>query len=289
MQTPLKIKMKLKSNLILLSVLCIIVGLVSTGFTYVQSSIKERYEQIRTQPISGTVGEKLLTIAQHFKGVPYVAHTLESETGEQLVCRFDAFDCTTLVENLVALTRSKQQNATFEAFQEELTRVRYRNGQINHYGSRLHYFVDWAHENEQRGIVKNISQQLGGVLHAKPIHFMSTKKELYKGISSESILDEIKQAETNINSRERYYIPVQKIASIEHLLQDGDIVGITSTIDGLDCNHQGVIKKIGKKAHLYHASSKEMKVVLSSNTIAEYVASSKKNDGIIVMRMVEPN
>lgn len=252
------------------------------------SDLKEQYEKVIRKQTSGNAGAVLLSIGQEFKGVPYVAHTLEKEGGEQLVCRFDAFDCTTLVENLVAMTRSKILNYSFEQFKEELTKVRYRKGEIDSYASRLHYFVDWAYENEKRGVLDDITQKVGGVRIDKKIHFMTTKKDLYKGITSDKILSDLKKVESEINSRTRYYIPTQKIASVESSLQDGDIIGITSTIEGLDCNHQGVVKKIGNKAYLYHASSKEMKVVLSDQTIAEYIASSKRNSGIIVLRLKEP-
>ncbi len=275
----LKIMKKVLSGILSLLIIC---SFKSTD------GLKEQYEKVTGKDLKGNSGTVLLQIAQEFKGIPYVAHTLENESGEQLVCRFDAFDCTTLVENLVALTRSVQSGYSFEQFQDELTRVRYRNGVVDGYGSRLHYFTDWAHENEKRGVLEDITKKCGGVKMDKPIHFMTSKKELYKGITSDAILSELKDAETAVSNRERYFIPVAKISSVEHMLKDGDIVGITSTIEGLDCNHQGIVKKIKDRAYLYHASSKEMKVVLSEQTLAAYVGSSKRNSGIIVLRLKEP-
>lgn len=259
------------------------------SFSLVSSDLKGQFEKVMQKDIKGDAGQILLEIGQEFKGIPYVAHTLESEAGESLVCRFDAFDCTTLVENLVALTRAKMLNYDFDQFKAELTRVRYKNGEITDYASRLHYFTDWAYENEKRGAVEDITREIGGVINMKKIHFMTTKKDLYKGITSNEILNQIGEAENQINARKRYFIPVNKIASIEHQLKDGDIIGITSTIEGLDCNHQGVVKQIGNRAYLFHASSKEMKVVLSEQTLEAYVGSSKRNSGIIVVRLKEPN
>jgi len=253
------------------------------------TDLRQQFEKVVNKDVNGNAGQVLLSIGQEFIGIPYVAHTLENENGEQLVCRFDAFDCTTLVENLVALTRSKMLNYTFEQFKEELTKVRYKNGQIEDYASRLHYFTDWAYENEKRGVLKDITKELGGVRTQKKIHFMTTKSELYKGITSKEILGHLRESEQQMNARERYYIPVSNIAAIENHLKDGDIIGITSTIEGLDCNHQGVVKKKGNKAYLFHASSKEMKVVLSEQTLASYVGSAKRNSGIIVIRLNEPN
>ena len=62
---------------------------------------------------SATPQTGVLTLARHFLGVPYVAHTLEVnvdasqpvERDERLVVNTRQLDCTTLVETVVALKR----------------------------------------------------------------------------------------------------------------------------------------------------------------------------------------
>ena len=116
---------------------------------------------------------------------------------------------------------------------------------------------------------------------------MTSHAELYPALSSEEVWREIKQVEEEINERKNYYIPQEAVRKVEPLLREGDIVGITSSVEGLDCNHQGIITKIGDRAYLVHASTDAKKVVLSSRPLAEYVASIKRHTGIIVARLSE--
>ncbi|HEV7349524.1 N-acetylmuramoyl-L-alanine amidase-like domain-containing protein [Telluribacter sp.] len=269
-------------------VLLLIVMLVGIGYTTAQDDdMQKMFRKRMEQPGGGTMPVLVQSMARTFLGTPYLAQTLEGNPKEMLVCRFDGLDCTTLVENAVALAVAKQKNLDYGGFQQELTQLRYRNGVIDGYTSRLHYFVDWLHENQKRGLLTDITAKLGGVPFSKDIHFMSSHPNLYPSLEAEAQWEKVKEIEKEINSRTYTYIPKYSIRQVEPLLQDGDIIGITSTVDGLDCNHQGIITKMGNRAYLLHASTTAQKVVLSPQPLAEYVASIKKHSGIIVARMSE--
>lgn len=61
--------------------------------------------------------DDVLFYARKFKGVPYVASTLEKKDPEQLIINLKQLDCTTLVETALALTMTKRQGeSTFEAY-----------------------------------------------------------------------------------------------------------------------------------------------------------------------------
>lgn len=256
-------------------------------FSFTQDGLVSVYKQKMAIPEGGSLAALTVRMANSFLGTPYEAHTLEGNKREELVCKFDGLDCTTLVDNVMALAISKKNQADFGEFKEELTKIRYRNGAINGYASRLHYFIDWLHENQKRGQLEDVTQTLGGVPFTKNIHFMTAHSELYKPLSAKEEWDEIQLTEDSINSRSYYYIPAYSIRKIEPMLREGDIIGITSSIDGLDCNHQGIVTKMGNRAYLIHASSTAHKVVLSAQPLAEYVSSIKKNTGIIVARLIE--
>ena len=82
-------------------------------------------------------GELMVKTARFFLGTPYVAATLEMEP-ERLVVNLREMDCMTLVENVVALTRTIQsENPSFETFCKNLQALRYRNGEIHDYTDRL--------------------------------------------------------------------------------------------------------------------------------------------------------
>ncbi|MGL5508667.1 MAG: N-acetylmuramoyl-L-alanine amidase-like domain-containing protein, partial [Microcoleaceae cyanobacterium] len=102
-------------------------------------------------------------IADYFLGTPYVANLLDGSSQEKLVINLKGFDCVLFVENILAIARSIASNDyTFINFVQGIENLRYRDGQINDYCSRLHYFSDWIRDNEKRGIVVNITEKLGG-------------------------------------------------------------------------------------------------------------------------------
>jgi hypothetical protein len=81
-----------------------------------------------------------------------------------------------------------------------------------------------------------------------------------------------------------YYIPEEKLAEVENSLQDGDIAGITTTINGMDISHVVILQRVAGRIHILHASSAAKKVILSEETLDEYLKSSKSATGIMVAR-----
>ena len=104
-----------------------------------------------------TSNELVVFYANKLLGTPYVAHTLEGET-EQLTINIDELDCTTFVETLYALTRTTLSNRTsWRDYANNLESVRYRNGVIGDYSSRLHYISEWIINNSSRDNLKDIT------------------------------------------------------------------------------------------------------------------------------------
>ena len=145
--------------------------------------------------------------------------------------------------------------------------------------------VTGYYNNEEKGIVKNITQDIGGVEYNKKINFMSTHTSSYKQLSDKSQIEDIKTAEEAINSRNYYYIPQKSIAKAYDLMQNGDIIATTTKIDGLDVTHTGYVYK-GDDGGTYflHASSKSKQVIISDNQLAGYIAEDSKKTGIMVAR-----
>jgi len=228
----------------------------------------------------------MVKLGTWFMETPYVAHTLEKGDEEQLVVNLRELDCTTLVENCLALAKTIQSGEhTFEQFTKELKNVRYRSGKIDGYPSRLHYTTDWIFDNQQKKLVRNLSKEIGATPYPKEINFMSTHPDSYRQLKDSSHLVEIiAQKERDINSRQHFYISEEKLAEVEDQLMDGDIVGITTSIEGLDISHMGILMRKAGRIHLLHASSAAEKVVLSEETLEEYLMNSKSTTGIMVAR-----
>ena len=88
----------------------------------------------------------LIHIARALKGIPYVGQTLEVGKHETLVVNLRQLDCTTYVENVVAMYLCiKNEDYSYSAFKSNLRHLRYAAGKVA-YTSRLHYFTQWIEE-----------------------------------------------------------------------------------------------------------------------------------------------
>ena len=232
-------------------------------------------------------GELVLKVARSFLGTPYIPNTLETGAEEKMVINLRGLDCTTYAENVLALVNTIQsKDPTFDRFVRELERIRYRDGERNGYLSRLHYFSDWIFDNQQKEVIKDMSRDIAHILYPNQVNFMSNHMASYKVLNENQDLKEdlIKQ-EQLISERMAWYIPEKNLREYENKLKDGDIVAITTHIDGLDVMHVGFVVWINNRVRLLHASSREEKVIISEETLEDYLQSNKSATGIMVARM----
>ena len=234
---------------------------------------------------------RTLHFAKQMLGVPYVAGTLDGNEEEQLVVRTEALDCTTYVETVLALfIADNREERDFEGFKKALMQVRYRDGNMNGYASRLHYFSDWIRNNEQMGFVKECTSETAC---AQPkelwLDFMTTHVKSYQPMMKKpSLLAEIASVEKKWQGVQVSYIPKEMLnLSLEKLkIKNGDILAITTDIKGLDVVHVGFSFWIGEKLHLLHASSVAKKVIEDSQSLYEYSQNKKAHTGVRVISVV---
>ena len=234
-----------------------------------------------------SLNDRVIEVAKMFMQTAYVGGTLDRNEKEQLVVNFRELDCTTYLENVVALSKAlANESVQTDDFLNELENLRYRNGKMTDYSSRLHYFSDWIYENEKKGIVKNITAEIGGEKYNQTINFMSTHVNSYPALQADtSLVEEIRKTENEINKRELFFIPETNIQQLEDQIQNGDLIAITTKIKGLDISHVGIAIHVNNRLHLMHASSKAKKVVISDIPLAEMLMHSKYQSGIMVARL----
>ena len=234
---------------------------------------------------------RTLHFAKQMLGVPYVAGTLDGNEEEQLVIRTDALDCTTFVETVLALCIADRRDArSFAGFKKALTDVRYRDGVLDGYASRLHYFSDWIRNNELMGFVKECTSETSC---SQPkelwLDFMTTHVDSYlpmkKDFSSVSRMDAIEKAWQGV---EVSFIPKDKLhLSPDDLkIKDGDILTITTNIKGLDVVHVGFAFWKSGQLYLLHASSVAKKVIEDPLSLYDYSWNKKTHTGVRVIRLV---
>jgi len=237
------------------------------------------------------INEVIIQIGKSFLGTEYVANTLEKVGDEQLVINLTGLDCTTFLETSLTFARCiKKGNTSFEDYQEELTFIRYRDGKLDKYPSRLHYFSDWIYNNQQKGIVKDITEELGGTKIKFNLNFMSENPKYYKQLEENpEFIPVIRKQEKEINSRQYFYIPEDDIEKIESKIQAGDLIALTTSDKGLDIGHVGLaIKMDSGRIHFLHAPLAGSKVQITEKPLSDYAKKIKKHTGIIVLRVLEP-
>ncbi|WP_421920746.1 N-acetylmuramoyl-L-alanine amidase-like domain-containing protein [Marinifilum sp.] len=233
--------------------------------------------------------DRTVEVGKMFLQTPYLGGTLETGDDEKLVVNLRELDCTTYLENVVVLSSIlKQNNFSVNDFLIKLKELRYRKGEIKDYASRLHYFSDWIYENEQKGIVQNVTSEIGGVEYKKEINFMSNHVDSYAALKADSLLIvSIQDTEDAINRRDLFYIPEDNIQAVENKIYNGDLIAITTKIKGLDVSHVGIAIHVNDRLHLMHASSLAKKVVISDIPLYEMLKTNKLQSGIMVARVVD--
>jgi hypothetical protein len=227
----------------------------------------------------------MVKVGSFFLETPYVAHTLETEE-EHLLINLREFDCTTFAENCLAISRCiKSGKHTFAQFASELMNIRYRDGKLDGYPSRLHYFCDWIYNNQEKSLIRDMSEDIAKTPLRKEINFMSTHPDSYRQLKEQATLVGLMaEQEKRISAREMHYIPVNLIGEVEDKLKDGDIAGICTDIEGIAIMHVVILIRQEGRIHMMHASSKAEKVVISENTLEDYLLNRKSASGIMVAR-----
>ncbi len=265
--------------------------LLTTGQTVCTAESRQVLEQslaklAETDQKNREIPQTTVTVGQWFLGTPYMEKTLELPGTEKLVINLSGLDCTTYLETVVTLVRLAHTGEfTFAAFEEELERIRYRNGINEGYSSRLHYFTDWMYQNQEKGIVKDITREVGGQAYENHPSFMSENPNFYTQLGDTANLNKIRLAESSIKERTYHYIPKDKISSIEKNIQSGDLIAITTSIPNLDVVHVGFAIEQNGRIHLLHASSKNAKVEISERPLSAYLQDNKTQSGIMVSRL----
>jgi hypothetical protein len=238
----------------------------------------------RTKPLAAIVVET----GQHFLGASYEPATLEREGPEELVVNLRAFDCVTFVENAIVLASLIRAGKTgFDGYLTALERIRYRRGRADGYASRLHYFTDWLYDKERKGIVRDVTREIGGVPFRKAFHYLTDRREDHPGLKDPAAFRRLRLIEGICSRRPRFYIPKADLIRTGDRIADGDVIAITTDEKGIDVSHAGLAVRLGEEIRLLHASSAAGRVVLMEADLSRYLKVRRSRTGVIVGRVGE--
>jgi len=234
-----------------------------------------------------------LWFARQFLGVPYVAHTLEVNDNEQLVVNTRQLDCTTLVETVTALTLcARQGKRSWNDYLQTLRTLRYRQGVLTDYTSRLHYFSDWIADKQAMKIVSEIQSPNPPftAVQRVSVNYMSTHPAAYKALKAQpKLVSVIRQQEQRLTGTRARYIPKSALRrstkALRQAVHDGDIIAITCKKKGLDIAHLGFAVWQKDGLHLLNASMIHKKVVEEPMPFYQYLQKHSSHTGIRVLRI----
>ena len=236
-----------------------------------------------------SVPELMIIVAKQMLGTEYVAGTLE-KVPEQLVVSLTQTDCILFVESCLAMALNAKKGIFHpDSLCATIQSLRYRDGKVDGYASRIHYTSEWIRQGEARGIFREITDVLSGDnLSGQRFSYMSEHSDAYRQLKGNPAeVSRIAQMEASLNQHTDYFvIPKEAVSKMEHLLKDGDILGFNSTVKGLDIAHVALVyHKENGQVGFIHASQADGKVVIDEKSIADYVNSRKSNNGIRIVRV----
>ena len=245
-------------------------------------------EFARRENLSGRPpGEIVQALSERYLGRPYLIGPLDQTPTEQLVCRLDGFDCFTFDEAMLAMARTvKSGSYSYDQYKDYTRQLRYRGGEMS-YCNRHHYYTEFVRNAEQAGVLRNITEDLGGErLPDKQYAFMGEHRESYPQLESDSLYQCIQDVEDRLNrTMEYYYIPQDRIRQVYDQLRAGDLISTATDIEGLDVTHTGLVYKgeDGSTGLLHASTDGGVKI---SPDLQEYVQGVESQIGIKVARPI---
>ena len=141
------------------------------------------------QLLAGTVAAQesslVLSNGLGFVDTPYKAGTLEVDDTEDLLSIVTKW-IVPLSLNMHwqwPLPAARRRNAGSD-FARNLQRIRYRDGKIDGYTSRLHYISDWINNAVRQGLLEDVTAAYSPFKQKLSLSYMSTHPELYKSLKN---------------------------------------------------------------------------------------------------------
>ena len=225
-------------------------------------------------------------------GVPYVAQTLEVNKQEQLIVNLRQLDCTTFVENVLALTLCTENKKlpTFADFCYYLRMLRYEGGKVD-YPTRLHYFTAWISDNTKLGFVHEIQANSAPFTKVQTldVDYMSQHIDNYPMLKAHpEWIQAISKMEQQLTGKKFHYIPKAQIADnslYRKTIKDGDIIAIITSKKGLDTSHIGIAVWHKDGLHMLNASQIRHKVIEEQMLLRTYMSKHPMQIGIRIVRI----
>jgi hypothetical protein len=258
---------------------------------------------------------RIEAISAQYLGTPYLLDPLgegaDAAIDRDPLIRFDAFDCQTFVETVIAEARG----GTARQIEDEMRAIRYQDGIVD-FGKRNHFpDGDWIPHNVARGILADISAKIAGDWPLKVARTHITRQAWLASIADNPTQQHNEYLKTHAEARAELkklatiardstaqisYIPKEALSdeSLLARIPSASLIFIVRPHTSMfgrvgslqNIAHMGFAIRRGQRLLYRHASSGAAKSVIDV-TLSSYLqamARSKSFDGIAVYLLKEP-
>ena len=274
------------------------VGAASLPFSTVFKG-QDRFERLVSQARASNwkslpIGERTAAVGRAMTGTPYKNYTLEIDDRiEAPSVNMNAMDCWTFFEIALAFARmidEPEANWTPERMLHYIELDRYRGGRCTgEYLSRLHYLEDWLQDNDRRGLVNDITRELGGKSVPHVAREMTVGWRHYRYLrNNPGLLRPLGEMERRVSRGPFYQIPKSRVPAIEPKLRNGDIIGIIGRDgrNGYATSHVGLAYRDsdGVLRFMHASAPRNYGKVLVDARLSSYLNKFRSHTGIMVAR-----
>lgn len=250
-------------------VTCILLFVSLPGIAQISPGLRNSILEARGQ-------HDLTRIGIQFIGRPYRSNSLSTSNPESLVADLESFDCVTFLENSLALALSAGVDSIYR---KALVHVRYAGDSIQ-YEKRYHYFSD---------AMSQLGYPLLGtrnMLKMSPKSFSFLSNYLVSKQIGQINIPLLRSRENELAHKAFYYTPTTSVNELLPLLKSGDLVGLVSKNASIDFLHTGMIYRKDGKVFLLHASQEFKRVMVSSQTLVDYLKTHRQFIGVSAFRPI---
>lgn len=247
--------------------------------------VEDWFKAVGNRKAHESLGELAVRAGKIRLGTPYL-DAPQIDAPEELHITLDTLQCQSFVESSLAIARCVTRDTpTAECFASEVQGFRYRDGQVNGYASRLHYFNDWLSDNARRGNIMLLEEDRAAP-YTQRFDYMTRHAKKYPALTHPDVVAAISAAEARLSAVEYRIVPREEVARVERELKTGDVVAfVNSGKPGLMISHTGfVVRDTTGGMKVLHASSYHGKVIITRTDLAGYVNGRPERRGIMVAR-----
>lgn len=250
--------------------------------------------------------ERVAQVSRRFIGTPYQEGPLgEGPSGEfsqKPLMSFKAADCTTFVEETMALSLAKNLSEARTLLQK----IRYKGGKIS-YPARNHFpSEDWIPNNIQAGFLKDITATIAGP-HLKIASKVISKRKWYAGkiagdiavndlspSQEAALLKKLRKLGGEFPDQKVFlpYLPMRYIPRALSRIPSGTVANLVrgEGPEPVLVSHQVLIIDKNGQAYVRHAAfDKSVQDVLASDYFRRYSHSKWEFLGLNLVEITAPN